>query len=131
MFVELPDLNNKHLLVTVANFRKQNHFRQLEVMRILKNDGFNIMWLNIGGSVDIGLISRLKAKIKEYGLEDSFILKESDPNPYKYMAIADAVTVLSDNESWSLVITEAKYWGFLLLRHQHPALEQITHGETE
>jgi|CZCB01.1.fsa_nt_gi glycosyltransferase involved in cell wall biosynthesis len=129
--VELPDLNNKHLLVTVANFRKQkNHFRQLEVMRILKNDGFNIMWLNIGGSVDIGLISRLKAKIKEYGLEDSFILKESDPNPYKYMAIADAVTVLSDNESWSLVITEAKILGIpVIATPTSGALEQITHGE--
>jgi len=129
--VGIPRVEGKHLLVTVANFRQQkNHLRQLEVMRILKSRGYNILWLNIGGSVDIGLISRLKAKIKEYGLEDSFILKESDPNPYKYMAIADAVTVLSDNESWSLVITEAKILGIpVIATPTSGALEQITHGE--
>lgn len=129
--VELPDLNNKHLLVTVANFRKQkNHLRQLEVMRILKSRGYNILWLNIGGNADINLLTKLKRRIKEYELDDAFILMDSNPNPYKYMVRADAIPVLSDSESWSMVITEAKILGIpVIATPTSGALEQIKHGE--
>ena len=124
---ELPELQGKHLLVTVANFRPaKNHLRQLEVMRLLEKQECKIVWLNIGGKVDMPLYNKLKSKIKEYGLEESFILMESDPNPYKYMAHADAVTVLSEYESWSMVITEAKILGVpVIATPTSGALEQI------
>jgi len=129
--VEIPGLDGKHLLVTVANFRRQkNHLRQVEAMRILKNRGYNILWLNIGGNVDFKLMAKLKRKIREYGLDDSFILMKSNSNPYKYMARADAVPVLSDSESWSLVITEAKILGVpVIATPTSGALEQTRHGE--
>lgn len=129
--VNMSELNGKYLLVTVANFRKQkNHLRQIEIMRILKDRGLNVIWLNIGGSADLYLYSRIKRKIKEYGLEKSFLLMKSEANPYKYMVKADAVMVLSDIESWSLVITEAKILGVpVIATPTSGALEQINHME--
>mgnify|MGYP000850517566 CR=1 FL=1 len=129
--VGIPRVEGKHLLVTVANFRQQkNHLRQLEVMRILKSRGYNILWLNIGGNADINLLTKLKRRIKEYELDDAFILMDSNPNPYKYMVRADAIPVLSDSESWSMVITEAKILGIpVIATPTSGALEQIKHGE--
>ena len=70
--VNMSELNGKYLLVTVANFRKQNHLRQIEIMRILKDRGLNVIWLNIVGA-QICTYSRIKEN-KRVWLEKSFLL---------------------------------------------------------
>ena len=66
-----------------------------------------------------------------YGLEKDFLLLGVDQNPYKYMSKVDAVAVLSDFESWSLVITEAKLVGTpVIATKTSGAIEQLVDNET-
>lgn len=120
------------VLVTCANIRREkNHKRQLEVMALLKERGLNFIWLNIGATIEKERCEELLDRAKELGLEDRFILAGVRDNPYKYMSKADAVAVLSDYESWSMVITEAKILRIpVIATKTSGALEQIIDGET-
>ncbi|MEY8232645.1 glycosyltransferase [Oscillospiraceae bacterium 50-16] len=120
------------VLVTCANVRQQkNHKRQLEAMALLKKRGVDFIWLNIGATVETERCEELLDRAKELGLEDKFILTGVRDNPYKYMSKADAVAVLSDYESWSMVITEAKILRTpVIATKTSGALEQIVDGET-
>lgn len=120
------------VIVTCANIRQQkNHARQLEAMSLLKKRGLDFIWLNIGSTVETDRCEKLMLRAKELKLEDRFILAGAKENPYKYMSRADAVTVLSDYESWSMVITEAKILGIPVISTKTSgALEQIEDGET-
>lgn len=126
------DSEDKPVLLTVANIRtEKNHLRQIEAMHRLKQEGVRFKWLNVGCASDPFLHSKVLSAIKKYGLEDDFILLGADDNPYKYMKMADAVCVLSDYESWSVVITEAKLLGIpVLATKTSGALEQLVDGET-
>lgn len=123
---------DKPVLLTCANVRPQkNHLRQLEVMRELKNRGVDVVWINIGSTADINLVSKIREKCKEYGLEKEFLLLGSKENPYQFIENADFITVLSDYESWSMVITEAKILGKIVVSTKTSgALEQIEHNKT-
>lgn len=129
----VPEKNtySRYLLVSVGNIRKEkNYFRQVEVMRILKEKGTDVTWLCIGSTAKRFLYQKIKRKIKSYGLENDFLLCGVKDNPYKYMALADAVMVLSDYESWSMVITEAKILGIpVIATKTSGALEQIKEGK--
>lgn len=119
--------DTRHLLVSVGNIRKEkNHLRQVEVMRHLKKKGADVTWICIGSTAKRFLYWKIKRKIKSYGLEKEFLFYGVKDNPYKYMAMADAVMVLSDYESWSMVITEAKILGIpVVATKTSGALEQI------
>ena len=120
------------VILTCANVRKQkNHDRQLMAMKLLKDRGIDFIWLNIGSMVETERCQGLLNKAKIFGLEDRFILAGPSQNPYKYMKHATAVAVLSDYESWSMVITEAKILGKpIIATKTSGALEQIEHGVT-
>jgi glycosyltransferase involved in cell wall biosynthesis len=123
---------NKPVLITCANIREEkNHFRQIEVMAELKRRGIALQWINIGSTVEKVRVRGLKDKCKEENLEEDFLILGSKENPYKYMRQADMVAVLSDHESWSMVITEAKILGVpVIATRTSGALEQLEHGET-
>lgn len=120
------------VVVTCANIRKEkNHKRQLRAMSILKDRGINFIWLNIGNTSDKARCNELLAEADALGLKDRFILTGAKDNPYKYMAHADAVAVLSDYESWNLVITEAKILGIpVIATKTSGASEQLVDGKT-
>ncbi len=115
------------VLVTCANLRKEkNHARQLSAMSILKNRGVDFLWVNIGATSEKNRVDALKSRAKQLGLEDRFIIAGPRDNPYRYMKRATAVAVLSDYESWSMVITEAKILGTPVISTKTSgALEQI------
>lgn len=119
-------------LVTVANIRpEKNHLRQVRVMATLRSQGLDFHWLNIGSPSSPDLAAKLKDAIEEAGLENRFHLPGAMENPYPYMRTADAVCVLSDHESWSMVITEAKTLGTpVIATRTSGALAQLTDGET-
>lgn len=123
---------SKPLFVTVANLRPQkNHLRQIEAMHLLQKRGADFTWLNIGSTANETAVRQVKDRVKAYGLEDRFLILGPRENPYPYMKAADAVTVLSDYESWSMVITEAKILGVpVISTPTSGALEQIEDGET-
>lgn len=123
---------DRPILLTVANLRtEKNYIRQVEVMKILKDRGFDLLWLNIGSTANTFLYNQVKNLIEMYGLEKDFLLLGVDQNPYKYMSKVDAVAVLSDFESWSLVITEAKLVGTpVIATKTSGAIEQLVDNET-
>lgn len=126
------DIGDKPVLLTVANIRtEKNHLRQIEAMHLLKQKGICFKWLNVGCAADPFLYNKVCSAINSYGLQDDFLLLGADENPYKYMKNAKAVCVLSDYESWSIVITEAKLLGVpVLATKTSGALEQLTDGHT-
>lgn len=120
------------MLLTCANFRNEkNHLRQVEVLAELKRRNIECIWVNVGSTADTRLVSRIRQKCKEYQIEDRFLILGPKDNPYKYIRMADAVTVLSDHESWSMVITEAKILGKTVISTKTSgALEQIVDKES-
>lgn len=130
--VELELPKDKFVLLTVANLRTEKNFpRQVEVMKELKNRGLPVVWINIGSTANTLISQQINGLIEKYNLKNEFILLGVDENPYKYMSKVDAVAVLSDFESWSLVITEAKLTGTpVIATKTSGAIEQIVDGET-
>lgn len=128
--VNLP--KDRPILLTVANLRtEKNYIRQVEVMKTLKDRGFDLLWLNIGSTANTFIYNQVKSLIEKYGMEKDFLLLGVDQNPYKYMSKVDAVAVLSDFESWSLVITEAKLVGTpVIATKTSGAMEQLIDNET-
>ena len=120
------------ILLTCANFRTQkNHLRQVKVMAELKHRGVDFIWVNIGATTDKGIVSQVKKLCRVEGLEEKFLILGPKENPYQYIKKADAVAVLSDYESWSMVITEAKIVGTpVISTRTSGALEQIEDGKT-
>ena len=129
--VTLPQANDSFLL-SVGNLRvEKNYPRQIEVMRILKKKKIPIKWICIGSTVDKNVYGEVSELLEKYQLKDDFILCGADDNPYKYMKRAKAVMVLSDHESWSLVISEAKLLGVpVIATNTSGAQEQIVNRET-
>ncbi|PXX48950.1 glycosyltransferase involved in cell wall biosynthesis [Hungatella effluvii] len=123
----VQDIKNikRPVLLTCANFRQEkNHLRQVQAMAELKRRGIEFTWVNIGATADTYLVSQVKEECRKYGLEENFLILGPQSNPYCYMRTADAVTVLSDHESWSMVISEAKILG-------KPVIATKTSGATE
>ena len=120
------------VIVTCANLRKEkNHLRQLNAMSILKKRGVDFIWVNVGATSEKERCADLLRRAKNFGLEDKFIIAGPRDNPYRYMKKATAVAVLSDYESWSMVITEAKILGTpVIATKTSGALEQIVDNET-
>lgn len=128
--VSLPCPEGEYLL-SVGNLRvEKNYPRQIEVMRILKEKGIPIKWLCVGSTVDKAVYGVVLRLLEQYHLQEDFILCGADENPYRYMKRAKAVMVLSDHESWSLVISEAKLLGIpVIATNTSGAKEQIQDGE--
>lgn len=120
------------VLLTCGNFRTQkNHLRQVKVMAELKRRGIEFIWVNIGATTDKEIVNQVKLLCAKEQLLDRFFILGPKENPYAYIKQADAVTVLSDYESWSMVITESKIVGTpIIATKTSGALEQIVHEET-
>lgn len=129
--ITLPQVRGSFLL-SVGNLRiEKNYPRQIEVMRILKEKKIPIKWICVGSTVDKNVYGEVSELLEKHQLKDDFILCGADDNPYKYMKRAKAVMVLSDHESWSLVISEAKLLGVpVVATNTSGAQEQIINGET-
>ena len=128
--VSLPT-DNLPCLVTVANVRpEKNHMRQLRVMKKLFDEGHRFYWINVGSTANLSLTDKILTEVKTLGLQDYFIFTGATNNPYAVIKRADAVCVLSDHESWSMVITEAKVLGVpVIATKTSGATEQLSHLE--
>ncbi len=123
------DFNSYFL--SVANLREEKNYpRMIETMKCLCDIGIEAKWLCIGSTANVFLLNKVKSLLAQYHLEDRFVLIGACENPYKYMSRSKAVLVLSDFESWSLVITEAKLLGVpVVATKTSGALEQIQDRE--
>lgn len=128
----INDFGKLPVVLTCANLRQEkNHLRQLEAMHILQERKIDFIWINIGSVADEELTNKLLKQVATYGLEKRFLILGPQKNPYQYMKLADIVAVLSDYESWSMVITEAKVLGKpIVATRTSGALEQIQDMQT-
>lgn len=129
----IPNFENyaRPWLLSVGNLREEKNYpRQVEVMRILKERGITLSWFCIGSKANSFIYQQTKELIEQYQLSEQFILLGVKQNPYKYMKEMDAVMVLSDYESWSCVITEAKLLDVpVIATATSGAKEQLKDGE--
>ena len=96
-----------------------------EVSNILKNNDIEYDWYILGKSnpYEKEFNEKINKLINEN--KNIHILGHKD-NPYKYMKNVDYVMVISKNETWSLVITEAKILGIPCISTNFDAVyEQI------
>lgn len=86
----------------------------------------NIKWHVVGYGSDEEM---LRGLIKEYGLEDSFILHGKKINPYPYIKACDLYIQPSRYEGKAVTVSEAKILGkAVLITNYTTAHSQLEHG---
>lgn len=118
------------VLVSIGNIRiEKNYLRAIDVMRELRDRGCKVKWLIVGSTANKLLYQQINRKIEKYNLSDYFEFLGAKENPYPYIKNAKALILLSDYESWSMVITEAKILNtFVITTKTSGAVEQIEDG---
>ncbi len=113
---------NKFTICMVGRLNQQKRYdRALEVARELKEAGYNLEFWILG---DGEQMTKLRDKVKEYALEDYFLLKGFIKPPYPYMKQSDILLISSESEGFSLVACEAFCLGV-------PVVSTKTSGPTE
>lgn len=95
----------KFTICMVGRLNRQKRYdRAVEVAHRLKADGLDFeLWILGEGE----LRSTIESQIKEYGLEETVLLKGFVKPPYPYVSQADLFLCTSESEGFSLVIAEA------------------------
>lgn len=115
-------------LVSVGRLCRAKAFDQaVEVLAELDNRGYkNINWYIIGEGGDRSIIEN---KIKQYQLEERFILLGSTTNPYPYMRAADIYLQPSRYEGKAVTVSEALILAKPVIITNYPtAKSQIDNG---
>lgn len=106
----------------VGRLNQQKRYdRALKVARKLNESGYDLEFWILGDGEQRPM---LRDKIKEYGLEDYFLLKGFIKPPYPYMKESDILLISSESEGFSLVTCEAFCLGI-------PVVSTKTSGPTE
>ena len=93
-------------IVSVGRLVYQKGFDiAIDICKKLKKENIKIKWYVIGDGEEK---RKLKKKIKEKNLENTFYLVGADVNPYKWMNIADIYVQPSRFEGYGITVAEAK-----------------------
>lgn len=96
-------------ILTVGRLSKEKgQDLSISVLAKLKDRGFNTRWYCIGEGY---ARTEYEKKIKEYGLENDFILLGSKSNPYPFMNQCDIYVQPSRHEGYCITLAEAKHFG--------------------
>ncbi len=114
-------------LVTVGRLHYQKGYDiAIEALAKMNQDGYHIRWYIIGEGTER---SNLELLIKQYGIDDSFILMGMKDNPYPYMKQADIYVHATRFEGKSIAIEEAQILGKTIAASDCTGnTEQITSG---
>lgn len=100
----------------------------VQVCQKLKQKNLNFRWYILGND-PLGYKDKLEQLIREYGVEDCFILEGFTKNPYPYINEADIIVHFSRFEGRSVSIDEALALNKTIMLTNYPtAKDQITHG---
>ncbi|ESU32050.1 hypothetical protein G3A_13015 [Bacillus sp. 17376] len=116
-------------ILTVGRLSKEKGQDLLiPVLAQLKSEGFHIRWYCIGeGSAR----KEYEEMIKEYGIEDDFLLLGSESNPYTFMQQSDLYVQPSRHEGYCLTLAEAKCFHIPIVSTKFAGVsEHITDRET-
>lgn len=120
---------NVPILLSVGRMTPQKKYlRFLNVLKKLKDTGYDFQWYVFGDGMERELI---KKKICEYHLQDQVFLEGLTDNPYKYMTHCDLFVLPSGWEGFPTVTVEAKLLNCAVLATDVSGIrEQMIHGKT-
>lgn len=102
-------------------------FRMLDVYKRLRACGVFFYWLVVGDGPDFEELSR---RVKEYQLDDGFILLGRRENPFPLYRYCDVSATLSYYEGLCGTVNEAKIMGLPVIATEFSGIhEQITNGK--
>ena len=105
-FQPYAGVQGKTILVSVGRMSEEKHMMvTVYAMRELKRRGIdNLVWYLVGDGVQRPAIEQ---RIRDYGLQDCFVLTGNLANPYPYMKNADLFVHPSQVESQGICVLEA------------------------
>lgn len=115
-------------LVSVGRLSEEKAFdRAVEALHLVHLKGFtNLKWYIVGEGGDR---AKIEALIKQYNLQDSFILLGSMTNPYPYIKAADLYVQPSRYEGKAVTIAEAQILAKpILITNYATSSSQIDHN---
>ena len=126
------DIDTSHSLniVSVGRVCYEKGFeRQLMLAKLLKKHNVDFRWYIIGGNYYENVEKEIKNRYEE--LKENFVFTGFLKNPYNIIKKCDYLALLSDNETWGLVLTEAKVLGVpCIVTDFEVAYEQILDNKT-
>lgn len=116
-------------ILTVGRLSKEKgQDLTIPVLAKLKDNGFNVKWYCIG---DGSARNEYEDLIKEYKLENDYILLGAYVNPYPFMKQCDLYVQSSRHEGYCITLSEAKCFGNPIISTNFTgAKEQIINGKT-
>lgn len=101
----IPQLPKGPVFFSMARLHTRKGFHKLiDAHAKLIKEGIQHQILILGEGEEL---ENLRMQIKENGVEESFIIKPFEMNPYPYVKISDFYILPSESEAWPLVIAEA------------------------
>ena len=101
------ELSNTLNLVTVSRLCFEKGFKRILLLaNELKRQNIDFKWFVIGGNYYKDVEEKIKGMFKH--LEENFVFFGFLDNPYNIIKQCDYLALLSDEETWGLVLTEAK-----------------------
>lgn len=99
----------------------------IPILSKLREEGYNVKWYCVGEGV---LREKYEKLIKEYNLEDYYILLGNDANPYPYFKECDIYVQPSKFEGYCITLAEARMFNKPIVSTDFiGAREQISHNE--
>lgn len=122
-------LSSELNLVTVSRVCKEKGFeRMLRLAKTLKENNINFKWFIIGGNYYKEEFERIYKLYEEF--QGHFEWVGFIDNPHNIVKHCDYSVLLSEDETWGLVLTEAMILGIPCISSDFPvAFEQISDGE--
>ena len=116
-------------ILTVGRLHYQKAYDlAIPALAELRRRGHNVRWYVIGEGAEE---DNLRALIKQNGVEDSFILLGTTPNPYPFIAGCDIYSQASRFEGWCIALAESLVLARPVLASRCAGNEeQVTDGET-
>ena len=116
-------------ILTVGRLHYQKAYDlAIPALAELRRRGHNVRWYVIGEGAEE---DNLRALIKQHGVEDSFILLGTTPNPYPFIAGCDIYSQASRFEGWCIALAESLVLARPVLASRCAGNEeQVTDGET-
>ena len=116
-------------ILTVGRLSKEKgQDLTIPVLARLKEAGYNVRWYCIGDGSARGEYEKL---IKEYNVENDYILLGTTPNPYPFMKQCDIYVQSSRHEGYCITLAEARCFDNPIVSTNFTgASEQIAHDQT-
>jgi glycosyltransferase involved in cell wall biosynthesis len=110
-------------ILTIAKLSKEKgHFRALEALYRLKEDGVKFCWHIVGDGKEL---PKLKEKISEYNLSRNVILYGEQNNPYKFYKNADVLLMPSYYEGSSIIFSECEFFNLPIVATRTTSTDEL------